>query len=345
LPKHPFYKQRDSMDCGPTCLRMISSYFGRSYSMQLIRQKCDTSKEGVSLLGLSEAAESLGFHTSCVRIEYDQLKKEAPFPCIAHWKNSHFVVIYEIKKKRSLFKSLKESEMIKIADPAHGIISYTKKEFLNCWSTDKNKTKGICLIFETTPRFYNENPESKQSLDFRYLLNFIKPYRRLITQLLLASLTGSLISLAFPFLTQSIVDYGINNSNLAFITMVLVAQMVLSLGQTANGLIRSWIMLHMTTRIGISLISSFLAKLMKLPISFFDVKLIGDIIQRIGDHSRIQRLITGSLLTSLFSVITLIMYSFVMASYHMGILGIFYLGSTLYISWITLFLKRRRALD
>ena len=234
-----------------------------------------------------------------------------------------------------------------ISDPAHGLLSYSKDEFLDCWISSKEKDgkNGVTLLFEITPEFYKEEAEGKGKLKFSYLLGYLRPYTKFFMQLMLATLTGTMLSLAFPFLTQSIVNYGIGNSDLAFIVMVLVAQMVLTLGQAANGLIRSWIMLHVTTRVSISLIAGFLTKLMKLPISFFDIKMVGDIMQRIGDHSRIQSFLTGSLINIVFSIFTLIMYTFIMAGYHMGILGIFYLGSTLYIRWILLFLKKRRELD
>ncbi len=338
------------MDCGPTCLRIIAKHFGKNYNLAFLRDRCYITRLGVSLLGISEAAESIGFHTQGVKLTWEQLRDEVPLPCIVHWKKQHFVVVFKIQKRRSSFfsfgKSIKE-DVIHVSDPAHGLISYTREEFLKPWLKYKEQDtyNGVALLFETTPRFYQEEDEGKGRLRFIYLLGYLTPYTKFLIQLVIATLTGTLLSLAFPFLTQSIVDYGIGNSDLTFIIMVLVAQVVLTFGQAANGLIRSWVMLHVTSRVSISLIAGFLAKLMKLPISFFDVKQVGDIMQRIGDHKRIQSFLTGSLINIVFSIFTLVMYTFIMASYHTGILGIFYLGSVLYILWILLFLKRRRELD
>lgn len=341
MPKFPHYKQLDSMDCGPSCLRMIAKFYGKSYSLQYLRTRSYITRAGVSMLGISEAAENVGFRTKGYRLTWDELRDEVPFPCIVHWKQRHFVVVYDIKKKR-------KGEVVSVADPAISPLQYSKEEFLKCWlaTTRENERVGHALLLEPTPEFYQldeEDPTKK--LTFRYLLGYLRPYRKYIIQLGLAMLTGSMISMIFPFLTQTIVDYGINNSDLNFILMILVAQVMLSVGTMANDMIRSWIMLHVTTRISISLISDFLIKLMKLPVSFFDVKLIGDIMQRIGDHSRIQSFLTGSLINILFAVFTLVIYSFIMAGYHLGILGIFFAGSAFYIGWVILFLRRRRELD
>ncbi|VAW15064.1 Bacteriocin/lantibiotic efflux ABC transporter, permease/ATP-binding protein, partial [hydrothermal vent metagenome] len=253
------------------------------------------------------------------------------------------------KKKFSFSSSFGggREEAVYISDPAQGLLTYTKEEFLKCWLSTKtdNENEGAALLLEPTPDFYKHEDEEKGKLKFAYLLGYLRPYRKYIIQLGLGMLTGSIISMIFPFLTQSVVDYGIGNSDLAFIVMVLVAQMVLTFGQTANGLIRSWIMLHVTTRISISLITDFLIKLMKLPIAFFDTKMIGDIMQRIQDHNRIQSFLTKSLIDVVFAVITLVIYAFIMASYHLGILGIFFIGSILYIGWVLLFLKKRREID
>lgn len=344
------------MDCGPTCLRMVAKYYGKSYSLQYLRSRSYITREGVSMLGISEAAENIGFRTKGYRLTWEELRDDVPLPCIVHWKQQHFVVVYDIKKKTlSMFPrgvrrnrvTDKKEAIVYIADPASGLLTYTKDEFLKCWISTKTqgKNEGAALLLEPTPDFYKHEDEEKGKLKFVYLLGYLRPYRKYIIQLGLGMLTGSFISMIFPFLTQSVVDYGINNSDLAFIILVLVAQMVLVLGQTANGLIRSWIMLHVTTRISISLITDFLIKLMKLPIAFFDIKMIGDIMQRIQDHNRIQSFLTKSLIDIVFATLTLIIYTFIMATYHFGILGIFFMGSALYIGWVMLFLKRRREID
>jgi ATP-binding cassette subfamily B protein len=329
---------------------MVAKHYGKTYSLQFLRSRSYITRDGVSMLGISDAAESIGFRTKGYRLSWEQLRDEVPFPCIIHWNQSHFVVVHDIKKS-SLSKwngkKGKMNSIIFVADPAIGLLTYEKEEFLKCWiSTKKEGQKeGTALLLEPTPDFYNQEDEQKGKLKFFYLLGYLRPYRKFILQMGLGMLTGSIISMIFPFLTQSIVDYGIGNSDLAFVGMVLIAQMLLTLGQTANGMIRSWIMLHVTTRVSISLISDFLIKLMKLPMSFFDAKMIGDIMQRIGDHSRIQTFLTQSLIDIVFAVITLAIYTGIMATYHLGILSIFFLGSIFYITWVLLFMKRRRKLD
>jgi ATP-binding cassette subfamily B protein len=329
------------MDCGPTCLKMVAQHYGKSFSIPKLRDLSFITREGVSMMGISYAAEAIGMHTQGIKATYEQLRDEATLPVIVHWGQNHFVVVYRIKKGRN------GNDTVYVADPAHGLLKYSKEQFLNKWrEDDSGKTKkGITLLIEPTPEFYQENPHEEKKLSFGYLLGYLRPYRKYILQLMLGLLTGSLISLIFPYLTQSIVDVGINNKDMSFVVLILVAQLILTFGQTANGLIRNWISLHVTTRVSISLIANFLAKLMRLPISFFDAKMIGDIMQRISDHNRIQSFLTKSLIEIIFAVVTLVLYSFVMASYSYNILGVFYLGSFLYIGWILIFLKKRRDLD
>ncbi|WP_239414135.1 cysteine peptidase family C39 domain-containing protein [Bacteroides sp. An51A] len=307
LNKFPAYTQLDTMDCGPTCLRIIAKYYGKSFSLQKLRDYCHIDREGVSLLGISDAAERIGFRTMGVKISFEQLCNEVSFPCIVHWNQCHFVVVYKIEKK-------KNETYIYVSDPASGLLKYKKEQFLKCWAqivlqNSGNKSIGIALLLEPTPKFAEQKDENAR-LNFKNLLKYLFPYRRFIVQLFLAMLTGSIISLILPFLTQSVIDVGIGVSDLSFVIVVLIAQIVLVLGQMANELIRSWLMLHMTTRVSISLISDFLAKLMKLPISFFDSKMVGDIMQRIGDHSRIQSFLTGSLLSIMMATVTFVVYAF-----------------------------------
>lgn len=339
----PYYKQFDAMDCGPACLRMVTRFYGKNYSLQSLREKSYITREGVSILGICEAAESIGFRTQVGKFAWEQLRDELPLPAIVHWRQNHFIVVYNIKKKNRFRKE----ERICVADPAHGLVEYTTSEFQKGWISSKvdGEDTGIAMILEATPRFYTDDTETQQTLRFGYLINYLRPYTKYLVQLALGMLTGSMISLIFPFITQSVVDYGIGNSDLNFIIMALVAQVMLTLGQTANDLIRSWLMLHMTTRISISFISDFLFKLMRLPISYFDVKMVGDIMQRISDNARIQSFLTGTLLSIVFSVFTFVIYTGVMATYHLPILIIFLLGSALYALWVTVFLKKRKELD
>lgn len=342
----PTYRQLDSMDCGPTCLKIIARHYGRNYSLQHLRDLCHISREGVSLLGISDAAEAIGFRTTGVKLTFMQLCEEAAMPCIVHWNQRHFVVVYKVEHRHG-------RTFIHVSDPASGLLKYTQEQFLKSWisisGTDEEggsaSPLGIALLLEPTPKFYDEKGDEDKRFGFKGMLKYLRPYRHYIVQLLLAMLTGSIISLILPFLTQSVIDVGIGTSDLHFVIIILIAQVVLVLGQMANELIRSWLMLHMTTRVSISLISDFLAKLMRLPISFFDSKMVGDIMQRIGDHSRIQTFLTGSLLSIVMAVVTFIVYSAVMGGYDLKILGIFILGSAIYVGWVLLFLRRRRKLD
>ena len=379
----PHYTQLDTMDCGPTSLRIIAQYYGKHYSLQTLREKCHISREGVSMLGISDAAEEIGFRTISVKLTWAQLRSVVPLPCIVHWYQRHFIVVYKIRKQKGKW-------WVYVSDPANGLLKYSEADFLRGWraSTTKvdkeqereleegveyealkieelagqNKKEdadssdsevrevvirpaGLALLIEPTPRFYQEKGDEDKRLKIGYLLQYLRPYKSFLIQLGLAMLTASVLSLILPFLTQSVVDTGIGTGNLSFIVMILVAQVVLTLGQMANNLIRNWLMLHMTTRISISLISDFLSKLMRLPIAFFDSKMVGDIMQRIGDYSRIQSFLTGSLLSIAMAVVSFVIYGAVMGGYDITILGVFLLGSVLYVGWILLFMKRRRKLD
>ncbi|WP_080903081.1 peptidase domain-containing ABC transporter [Parabacteroides sp. Marseille-P3160] len=338
----PHYTQLDAMDCGPTCLRMIAKYYGRSYSLQNLREKSFITREGVSMLGISDAAESIGFHTSGVKITFEQLTNEVSIPCILHWNQNHFVVCYGIKKKGN------QAYEIKIADPAGEKYTLNKEEFLKCWISTKREGQdtGTALLLSPTPEFYSlEDDKEQGKRNLGYFIRYLIPYRSQLAQLIVGMLIGSVLQLIFPFLTQAMVDQGIGNNNLSFITLVLIAQLVLFITQLAVEFIRNWIMLHVNTRISISLISDFLSKLMKLPIRFFDTKNIGDIMQRIGDNSRIKSFLTGSALTTLFSFVNFIIFAFILAYYNFIILGVFVLGNALYITWILLFMRYRRKLD
>jgi len=336
MPGFPFYKQLDMMDCGPTCLRMIAKFYGKNFSLQNLRDRCFITREGVSLLGISDAAESIGFHTIGARVTWKQLKDEVPLPCIVHWSQRHFVVVYKIRKGK-----------VYVADPAHDKIVYSEKDFLKEWlSTSKDGAdKGLVLMLQPTPDFYQQEDEKIDKTSFRFLWSYLKPYKKYLWQLFLGLILGSIFQLIFPFLTQSVVDIGINNQDLNFVTLVLIAQLVLFFSQATVELIRSWILLHLSTRINISLISDFLVKLMKLPIGFFDSKMIGDMMQRIGDHTRIERFLTTNTLNVAFSFFSIFIFSVVLAIYSWEILLIFLLGSILYIAWILFFLRKRKELD
>ena len=353
----PFYHQLDAMDCGPTCLRMVAKHYGKHYSLETLRQKSFIGREGVSMLGISTAAESIGFRTIGVHISFEQLA-EAPLPCIVHWKQNHFVIVYDIKIRKNRERPIVETRhgtslqippegTVYVADPAQGLIKFTVQEFLSGWLSTKTEgqDEGVALLLEPTPDFYNAEDEKQNKTKLSFVLQYLRPYKKLIVQLFLGMLLGTLLQLIFPFLTQTIVDYGIGNNNLSFVVVILIAQLTLYVAQTAVEFIRSWILLHISTRINISIISDFLIKLMKLPIAFFDTKMIGDIMQRIGDHSRIEAFLTSSTLNTLFSFVNLIVFSIVLALYNLKLFTVFLVASVLYVLWITVFLKKRKELD
>ena len=338
-----FQKQYDVMDCGPSCLAMIAKHYGLQPNIEKIRRSCALNKEGVSLLGISKAAESIGFKTIGGRLTFNTLAKEVPHPCIVHWNQNHFVVVYKVKKYS------KGKYIVYVADPAKGLVTYTKEEFCEHWISTKtnDEEKGIALLLEPTELFYTqkETESLPSQRRLKFLWSYLKKYKRFFTQLILGLLIGSLLQLVFPFLTQAIVDTGIGGKDLGFVWLVLLAQMMLLFSRTAIDFIRSKILLHISTRINISLISDFFIKLMKLPMKFFDTKLMGDLLQRIEDHHRVEQFLTSSSLSLLFSFFTFLIFGIVLASYNLYIFGVFLLGTALYASWIIIFLKKRRQLD
>ncbi|MDZ4148740.1 MAG: peptidase domain-containing ABC transporter [Flavobacteriaceae bacterium] len=369
----PHYRQPDSKDCGPTCLRIVAKYYGKNIPLPQLRALSETVRDGSSMLGLSEAAEKIGFRTLGVKLSLEKLQ-EATLPCILHWNNNHFVVLYGLKseagswKYGTFFKNFflrlpsinsqlpssrsQPPASFKISDPAHGLLEYTKEEFLKSWignNADEHTQEGIALLLEPTPKFYASDfqlpASSPNSFGFKMLSTYVFKYKRFLWQLIVGLLAGSLLQLIFPFLTQSIVDVGIRNQDVHFIYLILIAQLFLFLGRTAVEVIRSWILLHLSTRINISLISDFFIKLMSLPISFFDTRMTGDILQRINDHRRIEQILTTSSLNVLFSMFNLLIFGAVLAYYNLLIFAIFAVGSAAYFAWILVFFKKRRDLD
>ncbi|HEX4888002.1 MAG TPA: peptidase domain-containing ABC transporter [Luteibaculaceae bacterium] len=331
---YPHYRQLDQMDCGPTCLRMIAKFYGKSYSLQELRSRCFVTREGVSLLGLSDGAESIGLRSLAAKIPFDKLAEEAPLPCIAHWNQSHFVVVYKITKDK-----------VYVGDPATDIVVYSKQEFLRGWQVG-SEPEGVVLLLETSREFYEKSGDEKvDRKGFAFLFSYLRDYRRVIIQLFFGLLAGSLLQLIFPFLTQSLVDYGINNRDIDFVYLILIAQLMVFASRTSVEIIRSWILLHLGTRINVSIISDFLIKLMRLPIAFFNQKMIGDIMQRISDHQRISLFLTNNSLTILFSSINFLIFGCVLLYYNLSIFAIFFVGSILYIAWILLFMRKRREID
>lgn len=336
MRKFPTYRQTESKDCGPTCIKIVAKYYGKLINTQQLRDLSETTREGSSLMGLSDAVESVGFKSLGVKLSAEKLS-EAPLPCILHWNKNHFVVLYKVKKNAYY-----------ISDPAHGLITLTEEEFLRHWignNATAQTEDGICLLVEPTPKFYDGEFEEDQKFGFSFIFRYLFKYKKFIVQLIIGLLAGSLLQLILPFLTQSVVDVGIKNQDINFVYLILIAQLLLFIGRASLEIIRSWILLHLSTRINISLISDFFIKLMKLPISYFDVRMTGDLLQRINDHKRIERILTTSSLNILFSIFNLVVFSFVLAYYSLQIFGVFVLGSVLYFTWVLFFFKKRKELD
>lgn len=335
--KFPFYKQSESKDCGPTCIKIIAKHYGKNINIQRLRSLAETTREGSSMVGLSDAAESVGFRTVGVKLNYENFSAGAPLPAIVHWNKNHYAVVYKIKKSK-----------IYVSDPAAGLLRYTRDEFITSWigkNADLTTEEGVALLIEPTPKLFEESYEQDTRYNLKFISRYLFQYKRLLLQLVIGLMAASLLQLVTPFLTQSVVDVGIENQDLNFVYLILIAQLFLFFGRTAIEVIRSWILLHVSGRINISLISDFFIKLMNLPISFFDVKMTGDILQRINDHSRIERILTTSSLSVLFSFLSLIIFGIVLATYSLLIFGVFLAGSLFYFLWIIIFLKKRKNLD
>ena len=329
------------MDCGPTCLRMISKYYQRTYDVSYLRELSHQAGDGTTLGGIADAAEKIGFSTMSIGVDYNALAEQVPLPCIAHWRQRHYVVVYEANR-----------EGVLVADPGYGLIKYKKKDFIKGWVPEKKPTEeseGILLLFEPGPRFYENDADQtkvqKKKSVYGFLSQYFRPYRPAIIQLLIGLLIASLLQIAFPFLTQQIVDIGINTSNLNFVVLILVAQLILFVSQTILSVIRSWILLHATSRINLRMLSDFLAKLMNLPIAFYDSKTTGDILQRIQDHNRVQAFLSATTLDVLFSSFTLLVFGSILFYYNALLFLVFTIGSLLYIVWILLYMKQRAKLD
>lgn len=330
------------MECGATCLRMIAQFYGKEYSAETMQQLCLVTRGGVSLLGISDAAEYIGLRTVCGRISLEKLISQRPFPCILHWNQEHFVVLYDVKTKRN------GKHTFYIADPGKSLLQIDEDSFKNAWVSTRTygEEKGILMALQPTPAFYEKQDEKKKmEKPLRFLFGYVQPYKRFFIQLLLGLLLGSILQLIFPFLTQAIVDKGIAGKNLNLIYLILIGQLMLVVSRASVDFIRRWILLHISARVNISLLSDFLIKLMRLPMAFFDTKMTGDLLQRINDHERVERFLTAQTLTVLFSAFSFVIFGGILLYYSRIIFLIFLLGSALYAAWVFLFLKKRRLLD
>lgn len=342
MSKFPLSIQHDSMQCGITCLQMVCKYYGREYTFTQLSELCFATNEGVSLLGISQAALKLGLQALCGRATTEQLQK-VQLPCILHWKQNHFVVLYKVKSR-------KKGSLYYIADPGKGKIVYAEKEFKDNWlsTQSKGEEKGVAMFLNPTPAFKERNitgEQQERKRSFSFLFGYIRQYKRYFGQIILGLLVGCLLQLILPFLTQAIVDVGITHQNLKFIWLILLGQLVLTISRTTVDFIRRWILLHISMRINISLVSDFFIKLLKLPMSFFDTKLMGDLLQRMGDHKRVEQFLTTQTLSVMFSLLSFVIFGIVLLCYNTIIFAVFLLGSILYGVWIATFLRRRKVLD
>ncbi|MBN8683552.1 MAG: peptidase domain-containing ABC transporter [Chitinophagales bacterium] len=337
LKSFPFYQQLDTMDCGPTCLRMVAEFHGKKYSLQYLRERAHISRSGVSLLGISEAAEQIGFRTTMVKAPFEGEEAglvDAPLPCIVHWQQRHYVVVFKLSKK-----------YVWVADPAAGKFKMTRQQFENGWLQDGDK--GIILLLEPGPEFDLLEGQERPAVKgiWHLIATYIQPFRRFFLLLILGLALGSLLQLITPFLTQSVVDVGIQQQNIGFVYLILIAQLTLFVSQTLSGFIQSRLLLFIGARINVGLVSDFLIKIMKLPLGFFDAKMVGDLMQRIQDQKRIEHLLTNSLLKIAFATVNLTVFSIVLLLFDVKIFLVFAFFSVAYVLWVRLFLRKRKEID
>lgn len=336
-PKINFTPQHDAMDCGPACLSMITSFYRKEYPLEYLRNNSFITREGVSLLGLTEASKKIGFEVLTAKLEKENFNKML-LPCILHWNQNHFVVLFKISKNIFTKKSY-----FHIADPAHGLIKLNEENFNRSWIAHNNK--GVALFLEPTELFFKLEPPKQGKLNLKYILSYLKPYKSLITYMFALLFLGSCLTLILPFLTQNLIDKGVNKKNLSFISVILLAQLAVFLGSIIIEIIRNWLMLYVGTKISITIISDFLKKLLQLPIKFFDTKLMGDFNQRIQDNERIEHFLTSQSLLTLFSIITFSVFFGVLWYYDFTILIIYFTLTIISILWSFYWLKKRKILD
>ncbi|MCG2460522.1 peptidase domain-containing ABC transporter [Flavobacteriaceae bacterium F89] len=329
----PNYRQLDQMDCGPVCIKIVAAHFGKDLDLDYLRDLSGLQKGGVSLEGVSDALETIGITALGITASLDELIEDIPLPAIAHWEGQHFVVVYKADK-RNIF----------ISDPAFGLVKYSHAEFLEKWQVP-SKATGVLLLLERESRFGKVNKDSISNYSLNFLYSYLRPYKGLIGQLFLGLCLASIVQLIFPFLTQSLVDYGIDYSNIGFIHLVVIAQVFLFLTKASTEIVRSWILLHLSTRVNVAMISDFLDKIISLPISYFESKTTGDFMQRIYDHHRIDDFLSGRSLSIIFDFFTILIFAFVLGYFNFDILLFFVIGTVIFMGWSLLFMRRKAFLD
>lgn len=331
--KFPFYRQLDYRDCGPTCLRMIAKFHGKTFSREFLRDKAGITRIGVNMAGIADAAEAIEMRTLGMRVSLESLVNEAPTPFIVPWRQKHFVVVYKTSKTK-----------IYVADPAQGLLEYSHQNFLEAWTNTSDKT-GFVLLLEPNTNFYAQEEDKTKAKGFSLLIPYLLPYKRIIYQLFLGLIVGIIIQFLLPFLMQSVVDIGVNNRDISFIYLILIAQLVLFVTQTLVSIFREWLMLHINGRFHIKMVSDFLYKMLKLPVNFFDTRNTGEHLQRVTDLSRIQSFISSSSFNMIYSIVLFVVFGFVLAFYSLKIFLVFIIGAILYVGWTFFFLKKRAELD
>ena len=341
MSKFKCFIQHDSMQCGIASLSMVCNHFGLRYPMERIAELCPATTEGVSLQGLSETAKTLGLEPICVKSTIESLA-EGPLPAILYWDQKHFVVLYKIKHNKTFY----------IADPAKGTCKYSITDMEKHWINinSNNLSKGIAMFIKPGEAFNNikkqyNAQEAVSCKSLKFLFNYIKSYKIHLLQIIVGLIVGCILQLIMPFMTQSIVDIGIKHNDIDLIWLILLGELMIVCGRTATDFIRRWLLLHISMRVNISLVSDFFIKLLKLPMSFFDNKLMGDLLQRIDDHNRVQSFLTNQTLSIIFTSLSFIIFGIVLLIYSPIIFYVFLAGSTIYGAWITLFLRKRKVLD
>ncbi|UPT71846.1 MAG: peptidase domain-containing ABC transporter [Flavobacterium sp. JAD_PAG50586_2] len=331
--KFPHYRQLDYRDCGPTCLRMIAKFYGKTFSREFLRDKASITRSGVTMAGIAEAAEAIEMRTLGMRVSLESLVNEAPTPFIVPWRQKHFVVVHKTSKDK-----------IFVADPAQGLLTYSHQDFKTAWTntTDEN---GFVLLLEPNTSFYELEEDKTKAKGFSFLYPYFRPYKKLINQLFIGLLVGTAIQFILPFLMQSVVDVGVNNRDIPFIYLILISQFILILSQTSVSIFREWILIHITSRFNIKMVSDFLYKMLKLPVNYFETRNTGEHLQRITDHTRIQNFVSSSTLNMLFSMITFVIFNGILAYYDLTVFLVFILSAVLYVGWTFFFLKKRAELD
>ena len=332
--RFPTEYQMDSQDCGPASLKMVAKYYGRYFSLQYLRDKCGLTKEGVSLLNLSTGAEGIGLHTLAIKCTIDDVVNKVPFPAIIFWNENHFIVAYHADKKH-----------VWVSDPMKGHVKYTHEKFRKGWYL-KGGSDGVLLAVEPTADFKTSKVERAQERNsMMSMLRYFLPYKRNFTLIFIVMLIVTLLQGILPFISKAVIDVGINTSDVNFINMVLVGNICILVSVMIFNVVRDWVLMHITARVNIALISDYLIKLMKLPVTFFENKLLGDILQRAQDHERIRSFIMNNSLALIFSTFTFVLFSVILLVYNSIIFYIFLAGSILYVMWVLLFLKIRKKLD